>query len=589
MKTTYFSFLLLLIAFASLGQTNITGMEYFIDDDPGLGNATPIGITSGPLVSESVSIPTTGLTEGIHFLYIRVQDENGIWSVPEKRAFSIQVPITPPQPTAINAIEYFIDDDPGTGNATALSFTPGATVSINESIDVSSISPGLHFIYIRSQDDLGIWGVAERRAFRINAPVAPSQKRIVAIEYFFDTDPGINSGQQISVTPVSSLSLDTLLNTSSLALGPHTLGIRVLDERGRWSPTEISSVTICDGPNPNFSIDLNCIGLTTNFTDNSVDVVAGDIYRWDFDGDGNFDDFTNGSTSFTYAAAGTYNVQLQIEPVSGCIGNFFQQIEVFDIPVVSFSGADGCVGDPVSFTDLSTPGAATPLYEWDFDGDAIIDSNTQGDVQFTYTAPGTYDVSLRITTGLGCTDIQTSQITIDEVPAAPQGDNVSVFAGESATLQVSGGVEGRYRWYDGNSNLIPGETGSSFITPILSTSIQYSVSVVSENAICESSRTFIGANIRNPEIVIYNVVTVNPNGKHDFLKILNIDQFPGNKVTIYNRWGDRIFEIEDYNNQDRVFLGLDESGNELPDGNYFYVIDKNDGSQKENGYLYLRR
>jgi gliding motility-associated-like protein len=46
-----------------------------------------------------------------------------------------------------------------------------------------------------------------------------------------------------------------------------------------------------------------------------------------------------------------------------------------------------------------------------------------------------------------------------------------------------------------------------------------------------------------------------------------------NKVSIYNRWGDIVFEVQNYNNTDRSFTGLSNSGNELPSGNYFYKIE----------------
>ena len=117
----------------------------------------------------------------------------------------------------------------------------------------------------------------------------------------------------------------------------------------------------------------------------------------------------------------------------------------------------------------------------------------------------------------------------------------------------------------------------------------YYVSIISPGGNCESQRISVEAKIQNPRIEVYNVVTVNPNGKHDFLKIVNIEEFPGNKVSIFNRWGDKVFEVNDYNNNDRIFTGMDKNGNELPDGNYYYVIDKNDANKPVNGYLLLRR
>jgi len=75
-------------------------------------------------------------------------------------------------------------------------------------------------------------------------------------------------------------------------------------------------------------------------------------------------------------------------------------------------------------------------------------------------------------------------------------------------------------------------------------------------------------------VIIYNAVSPNSDGKNDFFNIANIDLLqPENKVTIYNRWGSKVFEVENYNNDDRVFKGLNDNRNELPSGTYFYKIE----------------
>ena len=55
-----------------------------------------------------------------------------------------------------------------------------------------------------------------------------------------------------------------------------------------------------------------------------------------------------------------------------------------------------------------------------------------------------------------------------------------------------------------------------------------------------------------------------------------------------------VYEADGYNNDDIVFSGIGEkgvypSGNELPVGTYFYVIDKRDGSKPKTGYLELAK
>jgi gliding motility-associated-like protein len=91
-------------------------------------------------------------------------------------------------------------------------------------------------------------------------------------------------------------------------------------------------------------------------------------------------------------------------------------------------------------------------------------------------------------------------------------------------------------------------------------------------------------------IIVYNAVSANDDRLNDFLYIKNIDRFPENKVSIFSRWGDKVFEIENYDNADRVFKGKSNINGEksLVNGTYFYVIETRNGRLKVNGFLALR-
>jgi len=94
------------------------------------------------------------------------------------------------------------------------------------------------------------------------------------------------------------------------------------------------------------------------------------------------------------------------------------------------------------------------------------------------------------------------------------------------------------------------------------------------------------------DVVVYNGVSPNGDGKNDFLFFQYIDvmeETKKNKVFIFNRWGDIVFEINDYNNADHVFAGLNKNGNELPSGNYFYRIDFEGNRKSLTGYFTLKR
>jgi len=91
------------------------------------------------------------------------------------------------------------------------------------------------------------------------------------------------------------------------------------------------------------------------------------------------------------------------------------------------------------------------------------------------------------------------------------------------------------------------------------------------------------------EIKVFNVVTPNGDGRHDFLQIENITEYPNNMVFIFNRWGDKVFEINNYDNSTHIFEGVSDKGEELLTGNYYYVIDKGNGDKRVSGFLIIKR
>lgn len=96
------------------------------------------------------------------------------------------------------------------------------------------------------------------------------------------------------------------------------------------------------------------------------------------------------------------------------------------------------------------------------------------------------------------------------------------------------------------------------------------------------------------EIKPYNLVSSNSDGKNDAFLIDCIGNFPGNNVKIFNRNGTLVYEADGYDNLTVFFRGVGEKGvylsdKELPEGTYFYIIDKRNGEKPKSGFLELIR
>ena len=106
-----------------------------------------------------------------------------------------------------------------------------------------------------------------------------------------------------------------------------------------------------------------------------------------------------------------------------------------------------------------------------------------------------------------------------------------------------------------------------------------------------------GENLPTP--VTFNEVLVivpqgfspNGDGVNDVLIIENMELYPENKITIFNRWGNIVFEKENYNNDwDGISNNsLTVGSASLPVGTYFYIVEVKGKSKPLSGYIYLNR
>jgi len=82
------------------------------------------------------------------------------------------------------------------------------------------------------------------------------------------------------------------------------------------------------------------------------------------------------------------------------------------------------------------------------------------------------------------------------------------------------------------------------------------------------------------------IFTPNSDGKNDYFIINCLEFFPDSKITIFNRWGDKVYEEQPYmNNWDGT-----HNGGDLPVGTYYFILDLNDGAQDPiQGYFMLNR
>jgi gliding motility-associated-like protein len=173
----------------------------------------------------------------------------------------------------------------------------------------------------------------------------------------------------------------------------------------------------------------------------------------------------------------------------------------------------------------------------------------------------------------GCTGNATGTATIGIFTNVPVGHDGTFVAPDSATLSVTntGGV---YQWFNTAGNLI--FTGPVFNTPVLTDTAVYYV----QDALGDPCRTIVKAipvTIAVP-LFIPNLVTPDGNGSNDYFGIVGLPS--GSSLKIFNRWGERVYQNNDYDNK--------WSGSDNADGVYYYDLVTSDGG-KYKGWLNLVR
>ncbi len=203
-----------------------------------------------------------------------------------------------------------------------------------------------------------------------------------------------------------------------------------------------------------------CVGQAATFTNSSTNATS---YTWNF-GDGGSSAATN--PTHTYTSTGTYTVSLIAITSNGCNDTINQPITVLSSSVTStFSQSpNGCAPVTINFTNTSLGATG---YVWNFGNGQTATTTT---ASATYTASGTYSVSLIAFTNSSCgvaSDTSYSTVTVGQgatlniIPT-----NVLCFGGNTGSASVSatgGSTPLTYLWSNGQSTpVISGLTNGSY-------------------------------------------------------------------------------------------------------------------------------
>ena len=304
-------------------------------------------------------------------------------------------------------------------------------------------------------------------------------------------------------------------------------------------------------PNPNFNLSpVNLCPLTHATVNYSLN-PAGLVNNWNFGTASIISGTGWGPYTVYWNSAGVKPVILQVTDNTGCTSIDTMFANVHPNPVADFDGipVEGCAPIDVFFTNTSSGGDS--LYLWNFgDGGPSNDENPD----HVYGSAGDFDVTLIVTTNWGCKDTMTKTDFVHVIDHVVASFTTDAIAGQEydlseATFKFTNTSQyaDSYIWLFGDGTTPVTETNPNHTYVNVGT---YQVTLIAFNEYCSDTFTFEPIIINSwDDIVFPSGFTPNSDGHNDMFKELFKKGVITLHYTVYNRWGQKVFETSDPNGE----------------------------------------
>jgi gliding motility-associated-like protein len=330
-----------------------------------------------------------------------------------------------------------------------------------------------------------------------------------------------------------------------------------------------SSLAVVVASEENYNgFDVSCADAADGVLSATATGSSGYLYEW-----------TNLETSMLMGTgqeienlpAGTY--QLMVQDEVGCTAtNQIElvapdtiEVEAFIQDVLCHDGRNGAI-------TVNVDGGIEPLdYFWNNGGFGN---------RITQLEPASYAVT--ILDGNNCQQTTSFEVlNPDPIIVAFETEPATEGCNGAVTAIVEGGSEPyTYNWEQSDF-----ETAELFDLCYG----EYFLQVRDRNG-CLSELTSVGVEDRRfPCLSDRIILTPDNDGANEEFIILCVNEYPDNHLQIFNRWGQLVFEADNYDN---TWNGITQGGTPLPEGPYYYVLDYTDpegNPRQQRGSLTILR
>lgn len=194
------------------------------------------------------------------------------------------------------------------------------------------------------------------------------------------------------------------------------------------------------------------------------------------------------TNSISPSTSGQYIVE--ITDAAGCTNTDTMNLTIHEVPQSIPSAAAVCLNETTNLTDNSTIGTGSITgWQWDF-GDG--NNSTSQNPTHTYANDGNFTVQLTVTSDQNCTNTQSINYTINELPLSIAGlDSLLNCSRTSMTLDGSNSDNGAnfaHLWSTTNGNIV---SGGSSLTPTIDATGTYVITTTNTTTNCITSDSLI--------------------------------------------------------------------------------------------------
>lgn len=417
------------------------------------------------------------------------------------------------------------------------------------------------------------------------------------------------SGSTTSTLTINPVSLTDAANDYNVIVsgaclsGDTSINVELIIDPSVLITVEPLDENVCAGTTVSFSVTATGTGLIYQWRKGSVNLVDG----------GNI----SGSSTSTLTinpvsltdAANNYNVIVS-NLCSSSDTSINVELIIDQTPTIITTPVDQtvCLGGTANFTITAT--GAGLSYQWRRGVVNLINAgNISGATSATLTINpvGITDFANNYNVVVSGTCLpnaisanvelieNTSTITLDP------SDQI-VCEGQAVTFTVAASGSGQtYQWMNGtttivNGGIISGATSTSLsINPVgtVNASTLYYVIVTGSCSAADTS-AYASLTVNDCDTIDFFIpegFSPNGDGINDVFNIRGINNYPNNSISIFNRWGNLIFEAKPYTNTwDGTTTSNFTIGNgQLPVGTYFYLLDLGNGTDMIKGTIYLNK